>query len=160
MIFLYSQAEALRMGRRASISLYVSCALLAAALAACAALCAGVNTGNAEAMLYTVIGLFTLAGWAAILLLKLIWLPSAAACRHMKSMLAGEEEEAEGRIALTPAAFQIPRGIVARRVTLTGEKETKTLNMDGRLVKKLPPDGTRVRVRTVRKFITAIEVLP
>ena len=43
---------------------------------------------------------------------------------------------------------------------MEGEEEPRKLNIDARLVKKLPPDGTRVRVRTVRKFITAIEVLP
>ena len=42
---------------------------------------------------------------------------------------------------------------------LLREEEARRLNIDDRFVKKLPPDGTRVRVRVVRKFITAIEVL-
>ena len=160
MVFLYSWADALRMDRRAKISLYVSFGLLLLALTACIVLCARVNTGNAERMLYLVIGLFTLAGWIAILLLRLIYFPSAAICRHMNSILDGEEKELEGSIALSPAAFQIPKGILARKVSLAAEDETHMLNVDDRLVKKLPPDGTRVRVRVVRKFITAIEVLP
>ncbi len=162
MIIFYSQADALRMGRRAKASLYASLALLLSALIACVVLCALVNTANAESMLYTVIGLFTLAGWIAILLLRLVYAPSAAICRHMKSILNGEEEALEGRISLSPAAFQIPKGILARKAALQaeGEEEARKLNIDARFVKKLPPDGTRVRVRTVRKFITAIEVLP
>ena len=162
MIFFYSQAEALRVERRAKISLYVSFALVLSALIACVVLCTRVNTGNAAAMLYTVIGVFTLAGWVAILLLRLVYFPSAAAGRHMKSILGGEEEEGEGSLSLSPAAFQIPKGILARKVSLAveGEEEPRKLNIDARLVKKLPPNGTRVRVRTVRKFITAIEVLP
>ena len=161
MMVLYSQADAQRMSRRAKISLSLSCALIVSSLIACIALCTRVNTGNAERMLYTVIGLFTLAGWAAILLFRLIYLPSAAGYRHMKSILDGEEAEMEGRITLTSAAFQIPKSILARKVTLAGEEEdARTLNLDARFAKKLPPDGTRVRVRTVRKFITAIEVLP
>lgn len=162
MIIFYSQADALRMGRRAKASLYASLALLLSALIACVVLCALVNTANAESMLYTVIGLFTLAGWIAILLMRLVYAPSAAICRHMKSILGGEEEETEGRISLSPAAFQIPKGILARKAALTveGEEENRMLNIDSRFVKKLPPDGTRVRVRTVRKFITAVEVLP
>ncbi len=161
MIFFYSHADALRMNRRAKISLYTSFALLLSALIACVILCTQVNTGNAERMLYLVIGLFTVAGWIAILLLRLIYFPSAAVCRHMKSILAGEEEEMEGRLSLSSTAFQIPKGILARKVSLAveGEEETRKLNIDDRLMKKLPPDGTRVRVRTVRKFITAIEVL-
>ena len=162
MISFYSQADILRVDRRAKISLYLSFALLASALTACIILCTQVNTGNAEKMLYTVIGLFTLAGWIAIPLLRLVYFPSAAVCRHMKSILGGEEEEMEGSLSLTPAAFQIPKGILARKVSLMveGEEEARKLNIDDRLVKKLPTDGTRVRVRTVRKFITAIEVLP
>ena len=162
MISFYSQAEALRVDRRAKTSLYISFALLFSALIACIVLCTQVNTGNAEAMLYTVIGLFTLAGWIAILLLRLVYFPSAAICRHVKSILGGEEEEWKGVLSLSPAAFQIPKGIVARKVTLSveGEEEPRKLNIDDRLVKKLPTDGTRVRVRAVRKFITAIEVLP
>ena len=160
MVFLYSRADALRMDRRAKISLYVSFSLLLSALIACIVLCTRVNTGNAERMLYLVIGLFTLAGWIAILLLRLIYFPSAAVCRHMNSIIDGEEKELEGSITLSPAAFQIPKGILARKVSLAAEDETHMLNVDDRLVKNLPPDGTRVRVRVVRKFITAIEVLP
>ena len=156
MISLYSQADALRMDRRAKVSLYVSIGLLLSALIICIVLCAQVNTGNAERMLYTVIG------WIAILLLRLIYFPSAAVCRHMKSIIGGAEEELEGFLSLSPAPFQIPKGILARKVSLAveGEEETRKLNINDRFVKKLPPDGTRVRVRTVRKFITAIEVLP
>ena len=162
MIFFYSRADVLRVDRRAKISLYFSLALLLSSLIACIVLCTQVNTGNAESMLYTVIGLFTLAGWITILLLRLVYFPSAAVCRHMKSILDGEEEEWAGRLSLSSAAFQIPKGILARKVFLAveGEEEPRKLNIDDRLVKKLPADGTRVRVRTVRKFITAIEVLP
>ena len=160
MVFLYSQADALRVDRRARASLIAALSLLAAALIVCSALCANVRTGNAERMLYTVIGLFTLAGWAAILLLRLVYFPSAAVSRHMKSILNGEEEEMEGRLSLTSAAFQIPKGILVRKAALDTEGETRALNLDARFVKKLPPEGTRVRVRVVRKFITAIEVLP
>ncbi len=162
MIFFYSQAEALRVERRAKISLYVSFALVLSALIACVVLCTRVNTGNAAAMLYTVIGVFTLAGWVSILLMRLVYFPSAAVGRHMKSILGGEEEEGEGSLSMSPAALQIPKGILAWKVSLAveGEEEPRKLNIDARLVKKLPPNGTRVRVRTVRKFITAIEVLP
>ena len=162
MIVFYSQVDALRMDRRAKVSLFVSFGLLFSALIACVVLCTRVNTGNAEQMLYWVIGLFTAAGWIAIVLLRLVYFPSAAVCRHIKSILGGVEEELKGRLSLSPAAFQIPKGILARKVSLAveGEEETRKLNIDGRFVKKLPPNGTRVRVRTVRKFITAIEVLP
>ena len=160
MIVLYSQPEAQRQGKRAKRSLWTAGAALAAALILCTALCFRVNTANAERMLYTVILLFTCAGWIAILLLRLVYFPSAAVSRHMKSILGGEEEELEGNLTLTRDAFQIPKGILVRKAMLTQEDETRTLNLDARYVQQLPPPGTRVRVRIVRKFITAIEVLP
>ncbi len=160
MIDLYSQADAERQNRRAKASLAASCALLSAALIVCAALCARVGTANAERMLYTVIGLFTLAGWIAIFLLRLICFPSAAVYRHMKSVLGQEETELEGKLSLTSDEFQIPKGILVRKAALEGADETRMLNLDARFERKMPPRGTRVRVRVVRKFITAIEVLP
>ena len=160
MILLYSHAQARRMGRRAAFSLSFACAVLLGALIACIALCAKVTTGNAEKMLYKVICLFTLAGWAAILSFRLVYRPSAAGYRHMKRILSGEEEELEGRLSMTGAAFQIPKGILACKVSLEKEEETRTLNLDARLKKQMPPDGTRVRVRTAHKFITGFEVLP
>ena len=128
MIVFYSQADTLRMGRRAKISLFLSCALIVSALIVCIALCMRVNTGNAERMLYTVIGLFTLAGWIAILLFRLVYLPSAAGYRHMKSILCGEETEMEGTLTLTPAAFQIPKGILARKVKLADLRHNSDLS--------------------------------
>ena len=160
MTVLYSQPEALRMGKRAKKSLWTAGAALASALIICLVLCFRVNTANAERMLYTVILLFAFAGWIAIFLLRLVYFPSAAICRHMKSILAGEEEALEGNLTLTRDAFQIPKGILVRKVTLEQEGETRMLNLDARYADRLPPPGTRVRVRTVRKFITAIEVLP
>ncbi len=160
MIQLYSPARAVRMGRRARISLTAACALLLLALTACIALCARVNTRNAERMLLIVIGLFTLAGWAAILLLTLVYRPSAAGCRHMQSILSDEAEEMAGKLVLTSALFQIPKGILVRRAALEDGDEKHTLNIYAHLAKQLPPSGTRVRVRVVRKFISAFEVLP
>lgn len=160
MLTFYSPAEAERLSRRSRISLFTACALLLLALAVCVALCCRVNTGNAQTMLYAVIGTFTLAGWAAIVLLRLAWAPSAARYRHVKSILTGETVELEGTLRLTSAFFQIPKGIAVRKAVLEDGEETRSLNVDARLVKQLPPDGTRVRVRVVRKFITAVEELP
>ena len=158
MLSLYSRQAADRMGKRARTSLWTALAVLGVALAACVALCFRVRTGNAEQMLYTVIGLFTLAGWAAILLLQLVWKPSRAEYHHMNNVLSGREEEMEGRLAVSPMAFQIPKSVLIRRVTLTDGEETKTLNLNARWVKLMPANGTAVRVKTAKKFITAIEV--
>lgn len=159
MISLYSQDEAVRMEKRARRGLISVCALLGAALAVCIVLCTRVRTGNAEKMLYAVIGVSSLAGWAAILLFSLLYLPSRAEYMHMKHMLSGEPEEYEGRIRISPAVIQIPRSILVRKVFLTDGEETRTLYLDHRLIRRMPENGTPVRVQTVKKYITAWEAL-
>ena len=52
----------------------------------------------------------------------------------------------------------LPRSIAVRRALLTENGETTALSLNARLARRMPPDGTRVRVRTVRRYITAFEV--
>ena len=156
---LYSQEEANRMGKRARTSLRFVCGLMLCALAVCVFLCTRVRTGNAEGLLIAVIALFTGAGWIGILVLSLLYRPSLAKYRHMTHILSDPMEEAEGTIALLPGAFQIPKSILIRKVSLTAGEDRITLNLDARLAGRLPKNGTRVRVRTAKKYITAIEVL-
>ena len=158
MVSLYSKDEKNRMKKRAMICLVTACAVLGGAFSACIVLCAQVRTANAERLLYWVIGLFTLAGWAFILLLSLGYWPYQAEYRHMEGILNGPEEMAEGRLTVSPATFRIPKSIVIRKAALTSGEETKTLNVDARLAKMLPKNGSYVRIKTVRKYITAAEV--
>lgn len=157
MVSLYSHEEKNRMKKRAVICLATACAVLGAALIACVVLCTKVRTGNAEKLLYWVIGLFTLAGWFFILMIGLGYRPFQAEYRHMEGILNGPEEMDEGRLTVSPVSFRIPKSIVIRKAALTNGEETRTLNVDARLAKMLPKNGSRVRVKTVRKYITAAE---
>ena len=158
MVLLYSNEEKNRMKKRAMICLAAACVVLGGAFIACVVLCAQVRTANAERLLYWVIGLFTLAGWAFILLLSLGYWPFQAEYRHMEGILNGPEEMAEGRLTVSPVTFRIPKSIVICKAALTSGEETKTLNVDARLAKTLPKNGSHVRIKTVRKYITAVEV--
>ena len=144
--------------RRARWSFWLACGLMAAALAVCVALCTRVRTGNAERLLFTVIALSTLAGWAAILLLALLLRASAAEYRHITHVLSAPEEECAGRLSLSPMAFQIPRGILIRKVTLRSGEDSRPLSLNARFARRLPPEGSFVRVKTAANLITAIEV--
>ena len=74
-------------------------------------------------------------------------------------ILADETEvEYEGVLRLSHGTFQIPKSIAVRKVNIRQEEETVSLNIDARLARRLPLDGTSVRVMTVRKYITAFEV--
>ncbi len=145
--------------RRAAWSGAAAWSVLALGWAACAALCFFVRTANARRMLFVIIGLATVSGWIFILLRQMVYLPAQAEQRHMASILSETAEEHAGTLRLSPGAFQIPKGIAVRKASLSEDGRTITLNIDARLNKRLPPDGTAVRVLTVRKYITAFEVL-
>ena len=145
--------------RRAAWSGAAAWGALALGWLACAALCFFVNTANARRMLFGVIGLATVSGWVFILLRQMVYLPAHAEANHIAGIIAEETTEYEGVLRLSPGAFQIPRSIAVRRATLTNGEESVTLSIDAALARRLPPDGSLVRVQTVRKYITGYEVL-
>ncbi len=159
MVVFYTAEEMEKQKRRARWSGAAAWVCLGLGWLACAALCFFVRTGNAKRMLFLIIGLATLSGWAFILLRQLICVPAQAEAHHMAGILTGEAEAYEGTLLLSPGAFQIPRSIAVRKVMLTQGEETVSLNIDARLAQRLPKDGSFVRVRTVRKYITGFEVL-
>ena len=158
MISLYTTEEAQRLRRHAGISARTAAIVFLLAFAACIALCFFVRTANASRMLIRVIVLFTLGGWAAILLLNLVYYPARAGYTHMEGILAGETEVREGRLLILPGAFRIPKSITVRKVNLETEGETLHLSVLCGKVNQLPANGSRVRVCTVRNYITAFEV--
>ena len=155
----YSKEEMERHRRRAVWSGAAAWSALALGWIACAALCFFVNTANARRMLFGVIGLATVSGWVFILLRQMVYTPARAEARHMAGIIAEEATEYEGVLRLSPGAFQIPRSIAVRRATLTNGEESVTLSIDAALARRLPPDGSFVRVQTARKYITGYEVL-
>ena len=68
------------------------------------------------------------------------------------------EKEYEGELRVAPGAFRIPRSITVRKASVRQGEETVSLSIDASLARCLPPDGTWVRVKAVRKYITAFEV--
>lgn len=155
----YSREEMERHRRRAAWSGAAAWGALALGWLACAALCFFVNTANARRMLFGVIGLATVSGWVFILLRQMVYLPAHAEASHMAGIITEEAAEYEGVLRLSPGAFQIPRSIAVRRATLTNGEESVTLSIDAALARRLPPDGSLLRVQTVRKYITGYEVL-
>ena len=158
----YSQEEMERHRRRAAWSGAAAWGALALGWLASAALCFFVNTANAQRMLFWVIGLATVSGWVFILPRQMVHRPAYAEASHTAGILADETEkteEYEGTLRLSPGAFQIPKSIVVRRATLINGEESVTLSIDAAYARRLPPDGSFLRVQTVRKYITGYEVL-
>ena len=155
----YSKEEMERHRRRAAWSGAAAWGALALGWLACGVLCFFVNTANAGRMLFGVIGMATVSGWVFILLRQMVYLPAHAEANHIAGIITEESTDYEGVLRLSPGAFQIPKSILVRRATLTNDEESVTLSIDAAFARRLPPDGSFLRVQTVRKYITGYEVL-
>lgn len=158
MIRLYTHEAAWGFQRRAKVSLGLSLGLMGAALAVCIFLCTRLTTANTQSLLFTTIALFTLAGWAAMLVLYFVYAPAKAQASHMLGMLSAQAETYEGTLELTRDTFRIPKSITVRKACLHTQAGSISLNISAGLARQLP-QGKRLRVWAVRRYITAYEVL-
>ena len=155
---LYSPEEERRFRRRDRISRAAAWTVLLGGLGACVWMCCHARTGNAGQLLKASILVSTLAGWVFAPLLMCAAGPARAEYRHIAGILAGQPEACEGTLTVEKESMCLPRSIAVRRALLTENGETIALSLNARLARRMPPDGTRVRVRTVRRYITAFEV--
>lgn len=156
---LYTPEEALHWRRRMRGSLVFCIVLTVLALAVCVLLCTQVGTANASRLLLTNVILFTLAGWADILILYYVYAPARALSVHMDGILAETPQVHEGVYTLKPGSFRIPGSITVRNAAVEAEDGAHSLHVSAALVRQLPDSGTRLRVWTVRRFIIAYEVI-
>ncbi len=155
---LYDEEQVQRLRRRGQRSRELAWGLLILSQLVCVILCTRVRTGNDRLLLAWVIGVSTCGGWAAILILRLRSRPDRVVSAHMAGILANPEaEELAGELRLRPGLVSIPGSIDIRKAELRTEKDTVVLNVLAEKAACLPPDGTRVRVRTVRSYITGWE---
>ena len=133
--------------------------LVVLTLALLVVLCLLTHTGNARTMLFITMLSMVLLGWGIIALWMFAAEPMKAEEQHLTGLAAAEPECREGLFFLDSDVFRIPKSVRVRKVRLETGEEPLSLNLNDRLTGKMPPDGSRVRVRTARKFITALEVL-
>lgn len=156
---LYTQQSFRRCEKAAKASLIWAILLVTVFWGLCAFLCTRVRTANAALLFRWVLGLSILSGWAAILILAFIYRPNRAEKRHIQSMLNEPWEEMEGVFYLEDSTFQIPRGIRVQKARLETAEEPVSLRLDARYAHLLPL-GQPVKIRVIRQYITAYEVLP
>lgn len=159
MELLYSQALLLQYQAKKKRCLYGICALCCVCAAVCVYLCTLVRTGNADALLFCVTALSAVTGWAVILLLAFLYAPCRAQCGHIAGILESDTEEYTGEMHFSGEKVHIPRSIDICKVALAEDGETKYFHIDAVLLNALPADGTKVRIRAARKYITAYEVI-
>lgn len=155
----YSRELADHMTHKAHMLQRILWALAGMGLGVCITLCCLVNTANAAAMQMAVIAVSVLVGWIVILLYALVFKPTHAEAEHMNGILKDAQEEHEGWLTVTPNWISIPKSITVRNIRFEEDGNTLTLNVNERLVPQLPVRKSHVRIQTVRKYITGIEVL-
>ena len=122
-------------------------------------LCLLTRTGNARGMLITAILSMILLGWGLLAFWLFAAEPARAEARHLEGLAEAETQIREGRITLDPEGFRIPKSVRVLKARLETEDETLSLNLNEKYRAAVPPDGSLVRVRTARKFITGMETL-
>ncbi len=155
---LYSARELRRWQKRAGRFLIAAVFAAVYGLAVCIGLCGRVNTATAEILLYAVIGLSVLAGWAVILIVAFGYLPAKAEVIHREGMLAEPAEEVCGVLTVEKQKWKIPHSIAFCKASLANGEEKHACQVDVKLLRQLPQNGTRVRAVIRRRFITAWEV--
>ena len=157
MTAFYSVEETERLNARARRTGRAAWAILGAAWLSSAVLCFFVRTENAGALFWTALILSGLGGLLFLYLRQVEALPARAEAQHMAGILKGESQTYTGRLYRTEQSFRIPGSIAVQRVRLETEEETVPLQINLRFARRLPPDGTEVRARCTRKYITAWE---
>lgn len=148
--------------RRGRLLLALTLAMGLGALAGCILMCTQVNTATARPLLMAVIALSTLGGWGVLLTLAYGYYPARAEETHIAGMLEEPETETvEGVLTLIPMQVKIPGSIAFARgsIRADGAEESVPVHVAARLMRRMPPSGTRVRAAVTRRFITALEVL-
>ncbi len=167
---LYSSNTIRTEKQRIRTGLLLAAVLGCTALVVCIALCFGIRTANAAPRQITVIAVSTLGGWSIILLTEGLILPEVRELRHEEGILYGIPDTAaagrlvledpvvcEGEILSIGEVFRIPKSISFFPVVLRQEGENLQLKLNARHRKGFPSEGTRVRMITVRNYITEYE---
>ena len=155
---IYTEAEIERQKKKASSASAFACALLGAALIVCIVLCTRVNTANARSLLFWTIGIFTLAGWIAIIVYSLIYRPCHAKAAHAEGLMKEKTQELAGQLERVSPPFHIPKSVTVRKVTIHTENGAQTLSILSDLAGLLPAPGSYLKIQTARSYIIAFEV--
>lgn len=122
-------------------------------------LCLLTRTGNARAMLIIAMASMILTGWGILAFWLFALEPAKAEASHLASLSEAETQTREGILKMDPVSFRIPKSVSAVKIYLETEEGILSLNLNEKLRRKVPPDGSRVRVQTARKFIVGMEIL-
>jgi len=160
---LYTGERAAHLARQKKIAAALCLGVFVAGFVTCIVLCTMVRTINARPLLIATISVGAGSGWLATMLFRELYRPVRAEADHVRGILrdAGgghATEEYTGALTVSPMGFAIPKSIVIRKVKLTTDDGEVDARVDQRLLARMPKPGSRVRVRLIRGYVTAVEV--
>ena len=146
-------------GAKARRLTWLCCGLAAGMLlflAACCILARDSNLRTVKAAAWT--GLI-LSGWGTLALWMFAAEPARAEARHLEGLERETPEILEGRLFLRNDIFRIPKSVWVRKIRLEADGKDFSLNLNARLWREMPADGSLVRVTAAHRFITGLEIL-
>lgn len=156
---LYTEEKLRALKKRANTLRLFLILLMGLSLAFSIAACFFVKTANAAKLLLAIISAMTLSGWISILVLNLSYLPAKRESMHMENILKEETVSVEGVLSVSLIVFTIPKSIEIQKVTLRNGEDETTFSVNRRYASSLPANGSVVRVKTAKGYITEAEVI-
>ena len=153
---LYSPAEVKRVHTKAVLALAMAIALLTAALIVCVRCCSRVRPSTTVRLMLQAIAAFTFAGWVALLLINLVYIPGHAQEKYLQRLAQTEETRLNGVWHLEAERVAIPHSISVLKVSLVSGESLVRLNLDEAKRHFAPPDGTRVELLCKGSYIVGI----
>ena len=77
----------------------------------------------------------------------------------MEHILKEETVSLEGSLSVSPMVFRIPKSIEIQKVTLRNNEDETMLSVNCRYASSLPANGSVVRVKAAKGYITEAEVI-
>ncbi len=153
---LYSPAGIAERRKKARNARRAALVLGVITLGAVIALCIGVRTANALWRQWAAIGAAVAGGTGVLLLLEARAVPEEREAAHEEGVLQEEPEILEGTLVSAGKPFRIPRNVAFLPVSIRTGTGTEQVRLNTCWQKILPEAGTALRVRTGRKYITAL----
>lgn len=138
---------------RIAITLTAFCALIVSII-----MCIKTNTANSETMMYTVMALSTLAGWAVLIIYDSVIKPSKAEASHARGLEKENKTEERGVILSLSKPIHIPKSVDIIKVRIQTADGEKTLNLIENRKDILPDAGTECLFKLRRSYITEVTV--
>ena len=153
----YSARERAAIYKKKHIYTAVYALLLLTATAVCAVICTRVRFYNWRVSFALCAGIFTLAGWTAIILNEFAVKDVRAEYRHIISLQNGEKRRLDCVLISVGAPARVPGGTRLCRVRVLEDDTESVYSVPARFANLLPAPGARAALTLSGSCITGCE---